>query len=137
MSIERSPNRNKVRVVFDDWDADMMVLSSKLHLKPDHPHEVVERNHEIGIDRLSKLPHGHEAIDALYELADDLKYRPDAQDVLRVGILVIRANYELNSLLRKRKRKGIGKQEWGRRTKSVKRLPPIRTAGPVGFTREN
>jgi hypothetical protein len=52
------------------------------------------RNHEVGIDKLSNLPRGHEAIDALFNLVDDLKYRPDYQEVFRMGMLVIKTNVE-------------------------------------------
>jgi hypothetical protein len=103
MSIERGPSKDKTWICFEDWDADMMVLSSNLHAKPDPPDKVVPRNHELGIDKLSKLANGKKAIDVMYDLVDDLPYRIDAQGVLNMGLLVMKTDAALAQFLAKDK----------------------------------
>jgi hypothetical protein len=126
---------NKVLLSFEDWTPEMMILSSKLHMLPDPPGERAPRNHEVGIDHLNSFPRGSEAIEALFDLVDDLKYRPDGTDVFRMGMYVIKANVELDALLANRRRDGVGLQE--RRRKRLSKISPTRTTGKIGFTREN
>jgi hypothetical protein len=123
---------NKVLLSFEDWSSEMMILASKLHRLPKPDAETGDKTHEVGIDKLSNLPRGREAIEALFDLSDDLNYCPDYEEVVWLGRVVIKTNMELDALLAKRRRDRVGLQE-----KRRKRTTPIRTTGPIGFTRGN
>jgi hypothetical protein len=125
---------NKALISFEDWSPEMMILATKLHRLPKPDGETA---HEVGIDRLNNLPHGPEAIEALFDLADQMKHCPDHREVVMLGKIVLKANVELNALLAQRKRYDVGRIERRRGKRPVKKLPPIRTAGPIGFTRGN
>jgi hypothetical protein len=115
----------QVLLSFEDWTSQMMILASKLHRLPSPPGETRLKTHEVGIDQLSNLPNGNEAIEALFELVDDLNYCPDCHEVVWLGKVVIKANDELDALLAKRRRKKPAK------------VAPKRTKGPIVFRRGN
>ena len=104
MITPKSGDENKVWVSFEDWDAHMYALASKIHMLPDPPGAPPFRNHDIGIDNLSKLPNGKRAIDLLFDLVDDLPYRPDADEVLRMGARLIAADAMLDQVVAQHKR---------------------------------
>jgi hypothetical protein len=131
--LKRSPNGpDRILISFQDWTPDMMLLSSKLHMLPKP--DCTDTAHEVGIDRLNNLHRGPEAIEALFYLSDDFKYCPTHDAVLKLGKVVIKANAELDALLAKRRRLGVGLQE---RRKKPAKVAPMRTSGPIRFRRGN
>ena len=125
-------DKDKVWINFTNWTSDMMALASKLHNMPDPPGEAIVRNHEVGIDELSDLPGGAQAIDALFYLVDDLTYRPNDAEVVALGKIVIMSMSDLNKVMVE------GKLERRRERKPARTLPkahPTRTKGPVFFVR--
>jgi hypothetical protein len=104
--IEPVPNKpDKVWVSFGDWTSDMMALASKLNRKPDPPGKTQSRSHEVGVDQLAKLPLGSLAIDALFEIADELPYCPNNEEIVAMGKALIKAHAEFRMLREERKKK--------------------------------
>jgi len=130
--IEPVPNSpDKVWVSFGDWTPDMMALASKLNRKPDPPGKTQSRSHEIGVDELSRLPMGGFAIDALFEVADELPYCPDHEEIVALGKRLIQMHVEFRVLREIRKRKQMHLQD---RAKARDRAKGTRK---FGFTRGN
>jgi hypothetical protein len=110
--IEPVPNsETKVWVSFGDWNADMTALASKLNRKPDPPGKEGSRSHEIGVDELSRLPLGGFAIDALFEMADELPYCPDHEEIVAMGKALIAAHVEFRLLREERRKKQMHLQD--------------------------
>ena len=120
--IEPVPNHpDKVWISFDDWTPSMMALASRLNRKPDRPGDDGPRSHEIGIDQLSKLPLGHLAIEALWDISEDWKYCPDHEDVVQRGKAVIKMYMELEVFCEKRRRQKTYLQDRERANAKTKR----------------
>ena len=54
--------------------------------------------HEYGIDRLARMWQGRRAIDLLYDHAKELQYRPDEDEIIRLGKTLVRFERELGRL---------------------------------------
>jgi hypothetical protein len=61
---------HRVTISFEDWTKEMTILASKLGKLPIPAGYTGDRTHEVGIDWLSNLPGGHQAIEALFDLSD-------------------------------------------------------------------
>jgi hypothetical protein len=98
-------------VDFADWTGGMAALSFILSTRPapdDMPPELIY-SYVIGIDRLRSAG-GDKAVEALYEVARDLDWRPCLHTVVTLGKRVIRAQRELAKVVRgtARTRSSIG-----------------------------
>src|SRR5262249_39571561 len=85
--IEQKPD-GTVDLSFDDWTPQMMALSSRLHQLPSPPGRI--KNHEVGVDRLSKMRSGAVAVKLLFRHADELEYCPTESEVVRLGLALVR-----------------------------------------------
>ena len=132
---------DKVWISFDDWTPSMMALASRLNRKADRPGDDRPRSHEIGIDRLSQLPMGSLAIDALWDISEEWKYCPDHEEVVERGKAVIKMYVELEVLCEKRRRNRTYLKDRERAKKTPPKKRVIRfnlpTNGKIGFTRGN
>lgn len=94
--IEEKPD-GTVDVSFEDWTPQMMALSSRLHQLPAPPGG--KRNHEIGVDRLSKTRSGATAVKLLFRYAGELEYCPTESEVVRLGLALVRTAADLDRVL--------------------------------------
>ena len=137
--IEPIPNcTDRVWISFGDWTPSMMALASKLNRKPDRPGDDRPRSHELGVDRLSSLPRGRLAIDALFDVADELPYCPDHEEILALGKVLIASHVELEVLCESRRRnRTYLRDREKKKTAPKKRVIScnLPTNGKIGFVR--
>lgn len=81
-------------LTFEDWTQPMADLSFKLAQLPKH-HDLHDRQHDLGIERLAKLSFGALVIPLLILYADDLDHRPDDLEVIEMGKSIVRTCLEL------------------------------------------
>jgi hypothetical protein len=94
--------KDSVDIYFEDWTPAMMAVASRFHQLPLRPGKTIKR-HEIGIDRLSKMQFGHVAIDLLYDCAGDLEYCPGPEEVVALGLSLLKTRAEIELVRRKAK----------------------------------
>lgn len=88
-------------VNFEDWTPTMMALSyvlAKLPVRPDMPAAYVH-SYPVGIEKLRSIG-GDAAVEAFYEVARDLEFRPDYYEVVELGKGGIEVQRELLSVVR-------------------------------------
>lgn len=87
---------NWLAVDFGDWSPAMMGLAyvlSRLPVRPGTPEELIH-SYPIGIERL-RANCGDQALDRLCDVAEDLEWRPDHREVVRLGRTMTRTRCEL------------------------------------------
>ena len=116
--------KDSVDIYFEDWTPAMMAVASRFHQLPLRPGKTIRR-HEIGIDRLSGVKCGHLAIDLLYLSADDLEYCPSPEEVMRLGLTLLKTRAEVELVERKVHRARRQPKQWCGPTKSglIRRAP--------------
>ena len=103
--IERQPDGTQL-LDFKDWTPEMMALASCMFELPRRPGETGPSTHELGIDRLAKLPRGREAIGMLYDHVSSIQWRPEEDEVVRIGQTLLALQRELDQLHRDRRHNG-------------------------------
>jgi hypothetical protein len=108
---------------FDDWTEPMRQLSfevSMLRPRWDGQHDCI---HDLAIDRLSHMKHGPLMIELLYEHIKSgesgLVIRPDADELMALGLALKRVNLELDRLRQERQAKHYHLQEQKARQRRI------------------
>lgn len=96
--IEEKPD-GTLELSFDDWTEDMMNLSLAFKALP-RKHGSHPRLHDFGIDRLSRIPFGHQAIALLYQCMDELTERPTDEEVMRLATVLMLATANIEQVRR-------------------------------------
>ncbi len=86
---------------FEDWTCEMIQLSSALWDLPPRPDHTGPATHENGVDQLARMSRGELAMDLLYDYAGELDYRPDEDEVIRLGLRLVELDLDLNGVRRR------------------------------------
>jgi hypothetical protein len=117
MIIPDPDDKDRYHLDFQDWDATMMALASRLHQLPLPPGETAS-DHELGIDRLAKLKYGHVAVELLAQQTCELNVCPSAEEVVKLGQAVLLMQSEVELVRRRMQVERISVQQvWRDRTK--------------------